>query len=143
MLSLLLRILKKFGVSMEERLVIYISRNMVEVLNVDTGLVVNGIPLSPFTTSRLLIGEFDPALELIRALITKVRSNRVLKPFLHVIVQPIDLVDGGVSSVEKRTFAELGFQSGATLVLLSFERSSKLSKAEALEILEPRGRGGF
>lgn len=143
MLSFLLRILKKFGVSMEERLVIYISRNSVEILNVDTGLIVNGKPLSPFTTSRLLIGEFDPALDLIRELITKVRSDRFLKPFLHVIVQPIDLVEGGVSSVEKRTLVDLGFQSGAASVLLSLERSSKLSKAEALEILEPRGGVGI
>jgi hypothetical protein len=142
MLSAILGIMKKFGVSMEERLVIYISRDRVEVLNLDTGLVVQGNPVSPFSTPRLLIGDFDPALELIRVLIKKVRSKRFLKPFLHVMLQPLDLIEGGISPVEKRTLVELGLQSGAAAVFLALDRHSKISKAQALEVLEP-GRGGL
>lgn len=127
----LMKVFKLFGISMEQRLVIYISRNRMEVLNVDTGIVVAGNPASPFSTSRLLLGEFDPALELLRSLIKKVRSNRVLKPFLNVILQPLDLIDGGVSDVEKGTLVNLGLQSGATIVFLELERPSKLSNYEA------------
>lgn len=61
----------------------------------------------PFTTERLLIGNFESALSLARAAIKQVNlgKNRWVSP--KVVVHPLAYTEGGLSPFEKTLFLEL------------------------------------
>ena len=88
--------------------VVYISRNMIEVLNLRTGEVAIGS--ADFTTQKLLIGNFPSAEKLLTELVWKIASkgiwSRIIRPKL--IIQPLDMVEGGLNVMEERAFMELG-----------------------------------
>lgn len=127
--------MKAFGVSFFQSVIIYISRDSMEVLNLETNAMVQGIPNTPFSTRRLLVGDFESALELAKRLLKQVYKRSFLKPILKIIVQPLEMIEDGLSSIEKRCFAELGEQAGAAEVYFVFDRRPKLSKEDAVMIL--------
>jgi len=128
-----------FGISFSERIIVYISSNFMEACNIETDKVAHGVPRESFTTNRLLIGNFEAAAELSRQLVSQVRTSRILKPILKVVVQPLELIEGGLSYIERKAFRDLGLQTGAKEVYLVDARRTKISKSEALQFFENGG----
>jgi len=85
----------------------------------------------PFTTDRLLIGNFDSAEKTLKSGIKKVykRSFLLVSPF--VVIQPLDKIDGGLSQVEERLLTELSMAAGAQNVVVWV--GSELTDQEVIE----------
>lgn len=89
----------------------------------------------PFTTERLLVGQFSIAERLLRQGLKAVFPARWLSPGPVVVVHPMEKVEGGLSEVEDRLFRELAAGAGAWKVVVwtGHELSGAEVKARAAD----------
>lgn len=90
-------------------LYIRIYRNTLTVRNVDTKQEVTEQSETPFTTTRLLLGQMIPAMKLLARLTRKVASKRLIARFAShkVIIHAMEMNEGGHSQVEFASYIEL------------------------------------
>lgn len=116
-------------------LVAYIQKNTMEVMNLKDGAAATGT--AAFTTTRLLVGEFKTAEELLTSLIKDVKSSGLFSAQPALLIQPLEMTEGGLSTVEERIFMELGAGAGARHVKLHV--GPKLDRQAAIALLKARG----
>jgi len=92
------------------------------------------LPVLPFTTRRLLVGQFDVAEYCLQQGLKRLGENAWLKPGPQLILQPMEMTDGGLSQVEERVIMDMAYGAGAKRVLLWV--GGELSWQEALNKLE-------
>jgi MreB/Mbl protein len=82
----------------------------------------------PFTTQRLLVGDFTVAEQFLKQLVKKVAPTGWLAPSPKILIQPLEMIEGGLSQIEERALLELAAQVGArkALVYDGLELSDKL-----------------
>jgi rod shape-determining protein MreB len=73
-------------------------------------------PVKPYSTERLLIGNFDGARETMKKGLRVLFDKKYILPSPVVIIEPMDKSEGGLSQVEERVLLELGISSGARKV---------------------------
>ncbi|MEQ9912564.1 YjaA family stress response protein [Pectobacterium polaris] len=90
-------------------LYIRIYRDTLTVRNVDTKQEVTEQSETPFTTTRLLLGQMIPAMKLLARLTRKVASKRLIDRFAShkVIIHAMEMNEGGHSQVEFASYIEL------------------------------------
>ncbi|QQK72890.1 YjaA family stress response protein [Pectobacterium versatile] len=90
-------------------LYIRIYRNTLTVRNVDTKQKVTEQSETPFTTTRLLLGQMIPAMKLLDRLARKVAPKRLIDLFSShkVIIHAMEMNEGGHSQVEFASYIEL------------------------------------
>ncbi|MFJ5333212.1 YjaA family stress response protein [Pectobacterium versatile] len=90
-------------------LYIRIYRNTLTVRNVDTKQEVTEQSETPFTTTRLLLGQMIPAMKLLDRLARKVAPKRLIDLFSshNVIIHAMEMNEGGHSQVEFASYIEL------------------------------------
>ncbi|MFJ5504369.1 YjaA family stress response protein [Pectobacterium carotovorum] len=90
-------------------LYIRIYRNTLTVRNVDTKQEVTEQSETPFTTTRLLLGQMIPAMKLLDRLARKVAPKRLFDLFSshNVIIHAMEMNEGGHSQVEFASYIEL------------------------------------
>jgi hypothetical protein len=73
-------------------------------------------PDEPYTTTRLLVGTFLPAVGCLKEGLKKMGAIGLFKskPVLHLDVR--EMSEGGLSEVEQRCLTEMGFAAGARKV---------------------------
>jgi hypothetical protein len=74
-------------------------------------------PDEPFTTKRLLVGTFKPAVKCLNKGLKKLGVTGLFKltrPELHIYAH--EMCDGGLSDVEERCLLEVGHSAGASKV---------------------------
>lgn len=69
---------------------------------------------TPFTSERLLVGDFPVAENLLRDALKQVLGFSLIRP--RVLIQPMEMLEGGLSQVEMRIFRELAMGAGARAV---------------------------
>ncbi|MBM0107490.1 hypothetical protein JM946_22340 [Steroidobacter sp. S1-65] len=116
-------------------LVAYIQKNRMEVTNLKDGATAAGT--AAFTTTRLLVGEFKAAEELLTRLVKEVKSNGLFSAQPALLIQPLEMIEGGLSTVEERVFLELGAGAGARQVKLHV--GPKLDQQAAIALIRARG----
>src|SRR4051812_28345516 len=84
-----------------------VSKNKFRLKNVDSGQEHQAESPSPFTTNRLLVGQFDVAEQTLRRAFSNVVSKGVFASAPNVVMHPLEMVEGGLSEVEERVFREL------------------------------------
>ncbi|WP_369288600.1 hypothetical protein [Pseudomonas zhanjiangensis] len=72
--------------------------------------------IKPFTTTRLLIGTFMPAVECLKEGLQKIGATGLLKRKPHLIILPQSMTEGGLSEIEERCLMEVGLSAGASKV---------------------------
>lgn len=75
------------------------------------------VPKSPFSTSRLLVGNFNEAEECLRKGFKEMRIRtfpRFFKPKVHL--HPKEMSEGGLCGVEQRVLYEIAYSAGAKSV---------------------------
>ena len=102
---------------------VQIRRNMFRVRSVTSGVERTIASTVPFTTTRLLVGDFIAADDALRAALSAVGAEwrrrfapRVLKP--RILMHPLEMTDGGLSAVEYRVLHELAHPARKTVVWL-------------------------
>lgn len=94
-----------------------ISRNLFRVKNLKSGQEAQGIPDKPFSTSRLLVGNFESAQRALKTTVEKVGGTSFLAS-PNILMHPLEMVEGGLSQVEDRIFQELAIGCGARKVVV-------------------------
>ena len=87
----------------------------------------------PFTTDRLLVGTFSAAESALTKLLKSINAGSLFKKSPQVVIQPMELIEGGLSEVEERIFKELALGAGAFKVVL--HTGSELTDSEAIQLI--------
>jgi hypothetical protein len=115
-------------------LVAFVQKNHMEVVNLKDGNVAQGD--GAFTTTRLLVGNFKVAEELLTRLVKDVKSKGLFAVQPRLLFQPLEMTEGGLCEVEERVFLELGASAGARHVKVHI--GTKLTAQTALEVINAR-----
>lgn len=86
---------------------------------------------TPFTTQRLLVGHFRIAESTLCDAMNHMRGTGIFKKTANAVVQPMEMVEGGICEIEDKVFRELALGAGA--VKISIHVGSTLSKQQVLE----------
>lgn len=87
--------------------------NRMELKHLSTGKTVTEIPVQPFTTARLLVGQFTVAEATLAKGLRRLKQRAwwLIKPC--IVMHPLEKVEQGLSEVEERVFKELAARAGA------------------------------
>jgi hypothetical protein len=73
-------------------------------------------PSQPYTTTRLLVGTFLPAVDCLKGGLKQIGATGIFKSKPILYIQAQEMTEGGLSEVEQRCLNELGFAAGARKV---------------------------
>lgn len=86
-----------------------------------------------FSTKRLLVGNFTQAETCLQQAIENLVPKRFIPRPIAVLIQPMEMIEGGLSQIEERILNELALGAGAYKVVLWVGR--ELADNEALKKL--------
>ena len=87
--------------------------NHVHARNITKNIDASVTPEKPFTTQRVLVGNFLEAELAIRKAIFQVYPRNIwLRPPPYIVVHPLALTEGGLSPVERRALIEVCMAAG-------------------------------
>ncbi|GGY82671.1 hypothetical protein GCM10011613_29390 [Cellvibrio zantedeschiae] len=113
-------------------LYVKIYKNKIVIKNLSDNLSAQMFtPDTSFTTSRLLVGTFAPAVQCLKQAIKSSKSTSWLGASPCLLIQPMEMNEGGLSEIEDRVFRELGLGAGARKVVLWV--GAELSNEKAIE----------
>jgi rod shape-determining protein MreB len=92
---------------------IKIKTNNIWAKHLESQTIVELSAHQPFTTKRLLVGNFDAALFVIKNAINQTHSKTLKWVSPKVVIHPMEYLEEGLSPVEKRLFLDLAACSGA------------------------------
>jgi hypothetical protein len=81
----------------------------------------NAVPIqanSSFSSQRLLLANFDTAVASLKELIRRIYSSILPPLFVHVVIHPLEKIEGGLAPVEERALLELAEVAGAWKVVV-------------------------
>ena len=124
--------------SIFKRTPIYVklSKNKVQIVNLETGETISRESSEPFSTHRFIIADFNKADDLIRNIINDLLPRKGIFPRqIKILIQQVESVEGSLAEIEKRALRDLGEMAGGTTVIL-IEHFRKLNNTEARLALE-------
>lgn len=121
---------------------IKISKNKIEITNLESGDTISRQAMQPYSTDRFIVADFNRASELIQSTVKELLPRKSIFPTpIKIIIQQTEPVEGGLSEIEKRALRDLGEMTGATSVYL-ITKFEKLSNDEILSILNEKTQWG-
>jgi rod shape-determining protein MreB and related proteins len=112
-------------------LYVRVSRNKLHVRHIKSGRSVHVTSDTPFTTNRLLMGDFLAAEAALRKACAEVQAGPKYLAAPRVVMHPLEMVEGGLSGVENRVFMEVADCAGAERIAVWV--GHELSDQEVLE----------
>ncbi len=103
----------------EVKLYVKVSRNRFKITRISGEPAVEIVSSSePFSTTRLLIGQFSLAEDLLSQGINKLlpKRNLIIERTPAILIQPIEMNEGGLSEVEVKILREIALGVGAHVV---------------------------
>lgn len=85
-----------------------------------------------FTTTRLLVGQFKRAEICLSEAVKSVIKGRWLTPSPRILIQPMEMIEGGFGDIEERIFHELALGSGARKAVLWLPEGAESGQPKAL-----------
>jgi hypothetical protein len=113
-----------------------VRTNHMRLRDAGTGREVEVPAAEPFTTKRLLVGEFTVAERLLADGLKRLGGGSWFRASPVLVIHPLEMVDGGLSQIEERVLRELGVGAGGRRVIIHV--GSELSDPEVREYA--RGR---
>jgi hypothetical protein len=110
-----------------------VKRNQFRVRHLESGTEATFEAQPPFTTTRLLIGQFLEAEGVLKRALKQVSRGGILAVSPQVVIQPLEMLEGGLSEVEERILKEIAIGAGASQVVVWVGR--ELNDAEVKEKL--------
>jgi rod shape-determining protein MreB len=98
-------------------LYVRISIDRIDVRNVRSGRTAGEVADPAFSTSRLLIGQFMVAQELLRGAVRAVLGWWPLRT-RHFVMHPLERIEGGLSQIEERVLQELAASAGSRYTIV-------------------------
>jgi rod shape-determining protein MreB and related proteins len=109
-----------------------ISKNRIFFRNPETRTTFESTPSSPFTTTRLIVGEFHPFQHCMKEGIKAVVQPGLFAKRPLVILQAMELNEGGLSEIEKRILQEGALGAGAKSAII--HEGPALSDADIINL---------
>ena len=113
-----------------------VARNEFRLRNIRSNVEVSTSSKVPFTTRRLLIGQFSVAEETLKLALKEAAPAGLFAPSPHILIHPLEMTEDGLSQVEERVFREIAAAAGASKVrvwigpeLVNSEVIAKLKKS--------------
>jgi len=72
----------------------------------------------PFTTARLLIGQFQAAENVLKRAVKEMSKGGIFAVSPQVLIQPLEMLEGELSEVEERALREVAIGAGASKVVV-------------------------
>jgi rod shape-determining protein MreB and related proteins len=91
-----------------------VKRNQFRIRHLESGTEATFDARPTFTSTRLLIGEFRTAEALLKQGLRQVLKSSFISVRPYVVIQPLEMVEGGLSEVEERIFKEVAIGAGAS-----------------------------
>ena len=102
----------------ETAIYVRVSRNQLRVRNLQSRTETTIRAQTPFSTDRLLVGQFTVAEGLLKEALREIFHGRMFSPSPQVVIQPLEMLEGGLSQVEERVLRELAIGAGASKVVV-------------------------
>lgn len=83
-----------------------------ELRNIDTGKSASVESEKPFTTTRLLVGQFTEAERALKQGMKQLQAGGWFSRSPVMLIQPMEKTEGGLSQVEERVLQELALGAG-------------------------------
>jgi rod shape-determining protein MreB and related proteins len=112
-------------------LYVRVTRNKLDVRHIESGRSVQLLSDVPFTTHRLLIGDFLAAEGALRKAFAEIQFGPKYLAAPRVVMHPLEMVEDGLSGVENRVFMEVADCAGAARIAVWVGHD--LSDREVLE----------
>jgi hypothetical protein len=116
---------------MSRTVYVRVTRDKIRVRSLDSGTEVEVSPASPFSSTRLLVGNFTAAEAALKEGLRKAVGGGWFRPSPIIVIQPLEMIDGGLSEIEERVLHELAIGAGAFKVVVWV--GPQLSDAEVME----------
>lgn len=113
-----------------------VGRNQFRVKHIESGADTTVVASTPFTTTRLLIGQFVAAEQALKSALKQVSAGRLFAVSPAVVMHPMEMVEGGLSEIEERTLQEVAIGAGAAKAVVWVGR--ELSDSEVKEKLSAK-----
>src|SRR6266853_849095 len=84
-----------------------VRKNQFRVRNPESAKEATFDAQPPFTTARLLIGQFQAAEKVLKRAVTEMSKSRIFAVSPQVLIQPLEMHEGGLSEVEERVLKEV------------------------------------
>lgn len=116
-----------------KRIPVYIKiyYNKIEIVNLKSDQVISKLPVIEFSSTRLLVAEFNIAENLIREIL---KEMGIAKRSLKILIQQVDNFEDQLYESEKRILRDLAEQAGGTEIYL-VNRKKEMNKDEACNFL--------
>lgn len=115
---------------------IKIYPDTIEVTNLKTQQTISRASATKFSSSRLLVAEYNVAQILVREIIKELGLSGYT---LKVLIQQMKEFEGGLSETEKRALRDLGEQAGGKSVYI-INRTKMMNDEEIQGFLKLKGR---
>ena len=69
--------------------------------------------VNPFDHPRSLLSDFTVAEKILQHIFRELLNKKLLSPAPLVIIQPMEMLEGGLTMIESRAFRELAYSAGA------------------------------
>lgn len=97
---------------------VQVRRNAFRLRHIESRKERNLAAQTPFSTTRLLVGQFREAAALLRKALGEVAGSGLFRASPVVVIHPVEMVEGGLSEVEERILRELALGAGARSVIV-------------------------
>ncbi|MFI8480260.1 hypothetical protein ACIGCM_06795 [Pseudomonas sp. NPDC078700] len=120
---------------MANTLYLQLMKNRMRLLHIESGKTIELAADSPISNNRLLVADFLATEALLKQAIAQLETKRwfQLQMPAQMVIQPLELIEGGLAPVEERILLELGHGSGARKVQIHV--GEQLSPEAVLSLL--------
>jgi hypothetical protein len=94
-------------------LYVKIKKNRFEVKCLESGATLVQDAVIPFSTTRLLVGQFGNATDFLKPVFQKLSNSKLLPSRPKVLMHQVEMAEGGLAEVEERVLFELALHCGA------------------------------
>jgi len=95
-----------------------VRRNQFRVRHLESGADATIQAQMPFSSVRLLVGNFTAADQALKGALRDIAKSRIISARPRVLIQPLELIEGGLSEIEERILRELAIGAGASKVVV-------------------------
>jgi hypothetical protein len=86
---------------------VQVRRNQFRLRHIESNREGTFVAETPFSTQRLLVGEFRVAENLLKRALEEGSARGFFSVNPYVLIQPLEMLEGGLSEVEERVLREL------------------------------------
>ena len=119
---------------LEKTAYVLVTKNHLRIRHVESQREETFAAQPTFSTTRQLVGDFTVAETLLKRALKKVLDTKFLSFAPRVVIQPLEMLEGGLSQVEERILHEMAVGAGASKVVVWV--GPKLTDAEVVAKLK-------